>query len=120
MLEIEDVPINSNVGTEFKEDEEDVQLKTILIEHTRLIPDDPEFNDGMTLIVSITDEDDKHIAEHSRFLKERKSILTDKSKTRLQKHIQKHIIQKAEKLNLELKKDKNMEMGLLPMELKNV
>lgn len=91
-----ELEVVSAAGMEPEKDD----AKIILQEHIRLIPDDPEFSDGMTLIVSVDDDDDKHIKEHARFLKEHANELSIKSRDRMKLHIKKHLTQKKEKLKL--------------------
>jgi len=75
--------------------------EAILREHVSLIPDEKDaFNDGIMLWVIPDQDDDLHIEEHNRFLKENGGTISIGARDRMKMHIKKHMLQREEKSKL--------------------
>lgn len=101
------------------------QLKHILSENMRMIPEKDEVDKyGPFLSVDPDDWDDLHIEEHQAFIDSSK--LKPQFKSRMQSHIQKHKIQKIQKERLGIKnkehksEDKDHPKSEMDMEFKEM
>src|SRR3970040_989969 len=79
----------------------------VIEEHVRLfdVSENKKFDDGLSMYIYTDDDDEYHIAEHKRFLKENK--LTMRGKQRIQNHIKKPEVKmsKKEKLSFVARQD---------------